>query len=47
MSGYLQRMFKQAGQVAPIKLPILELNPEHALVKKIKDLNSDVPHLSG
>ncbi len=41
MSGYLQRMLKQAGQAAPTKLPILELNPEHALVKKIEGLNAD------
>lgn len=38
MSGYLQRMLKQAGQNAPTSKPILELNPEHALVKKISEL---------
>ncbi|SDO65992.1 molecular chaperone HtpG [Ralstonia sp. 25mfcol4.1] len=38
MSGYLQRLLKQAGQKAPDAQPILELNPEHALVKKLRDL---------
>ncbi|MGH8854678.1 MAG: molecular chaperone HtpG, partial [Telluria sp.] len=38
MSGYLQRMLKQAGQKAPDAQPILELNPDHALVKKLRDL---------
>ena len=33
MSGYLQRMLKAAGQQAPASHPILEVNPEHALVK--------------
>src|ERR1700744_3119121 len=35
MSGYLQRMLKQAGQHAPQMQPILEVNPEHPLVKKL------------
>ena len=38
MSGYLQRLLKQAGQKAPGAQPILELNPEHALVKKLRDV---------
>jgi molecular chaperone HtpG len=38
MSGYLQRMLKQAGQNAPAAKPILELNPDHALVQKIAAL---------
>ncbi|MGY2486851.1 molecular chaperone HtpG [Cupriavidus sp. CP313] len=38
MSGYLQRLLKQAGQKAPDAQPILELNPEHALVHKLRDL---------
>ncbi|MFS8979637.1 molecular chaperone HtpG [Cupriavidus necator] len=38
MSGYLQRLLKQAGQKAPDAQPILELNPDHALVKKLRDL---------
>ncbi len=35
MSGHLARMLKQAGQSAPKSQPILEVNPEHALVKKM------------
>jgi molecular chaperone HtpG len=35
MSLQLQRMLKQAGQAAPEVEPILELNGEHALVKKL------------
>jgi molecular chaperone HtpG len=35
MSGYLQRMLKQAGQAAPQMQPILEVNPEHPLVKQL------------
>ncbi|TMS59599.1 molecular chaperone HtpG [Imbroritus primus] len=38
MSGYLQRMLKQAGQNAPAAKPILELNPEHVLVQKVAAL---------
>ncbi|SAK69171.1 heat shock protein 90 [Caballeronia pedi] len=38
MSGYLQRMLKAAGQNAPQAEPILEVNPEHPLVKA---LNAD------
>lgn len=41
MSGYLQRLLKQAGQKAPDAQPILELNPEHALVKKLRDLQGE------
>ena len=36
MSGYLQRMLKAAGQQAPTFHPILEVNPEHPLVKALK-----------
>ena len=35
MSSHLARMLKQAGQSAPKSLPILEINPEHALVKRL------------
>jgi molecular chaperone HtpG len=35
MSGHLARMLKQAGQSAPASQPILEVNPEHALVKRL------------
>jgi molecular chaperone HtpG len=36
MSSQLARMLKQMGQQAPEIKPILEINPEHALVKKLE-----------
>lgn len=36
MSAHLARMLKQAGQSAPAGKPILEVNPGHALVKKLE-----------
>jgi molecular chaperone HtpG len=36
MSGHLARLLKQAGQGAPATQPILEVNAEHALVKKAR-----------
>ncbi|HEX7687204.1 MAG TPA: molecular chaperone HtpG [Burkholderiaceae bacterium] len=36
MSAHLARLLKQAGQNAPDAKPILEVNPEHPLVKKIE-----------
>ncbi|WP_410211665.1 molecular chaperone HtpG [Aquirhabdus sp.] len=36
MSSQLARMLKQMGQQAPDVKPILEINPEHALVKKLE-----------
>ena len=41
MSAHLARMLKQAGQQAPKGLPILEVNAQHALVKRIE---SDTAH---
>ncbi|MGN6809063.1 MAG: molecular chaperone HtpG [Trinickia sp.] len=41
MSGYLQRMLKAAGQQAPEFHPILEVNPEHALVKQLSTEHGD------
>jgi len=35
MSGHLARLLKQAGQDALKSLPILEINPEHALVRRL------------
>jgi molecular chaperone HtpG len=35
MSGHLARLLKQAGQSAPVAKPTLEINAEHALVKKL------------
>jgi len=36
LSGHLARLLKQAGQNAPASLPTLEINAEHALVKKLE-----------
>ena len=36
MSGHLARLLKQAGQSAPASQPILEVNAEHALVKRLE-----------
>ncbi|MDR2324899.1 MAG: molecular chaperone HtpG [Acidovorax sp.] len=35
MSTQLARMLKQAGQAAPESKPVLEVNPEHPLIKKL------------
>jgi molecular chaperone HtpG len=35
MSLQLARLLKQAGQQAPDARPVLEVNPEHPLVKKL------------
>jgi molecular chaperone HtpG len=49
MSTQLARMLKQAGQTAPEVKPILEVNAEHALVKKLSgDANphfNDLAHI--
>ena len=36
MSGHLARLLKQAGQSAPTSQPTLEVNAEHALVKRLE-----------
>ncbi|MBR7779262.1 molecular chaperone HtpG [Undibacterium rugosum] len=36
LSGNLARMLKAAGQAAPESKPILEINPDHPLVQKLK-----------
>ena len=36
MSGHLARLLKAAGQKAPETKPILELNPQHPLVQRLK-----------
>jgi molecular chaperone HtpG len=41
LSPHLQRMLKAAGQAAPNVLPVLEINPEHALVKRIHSVTDD------
>lgn len=36
ISGHLERMLKQAGQTAPARKPILEINTSHPLVASLK-----------
>ena len=36
LSGNLARMLKAAGQAAPESKPILEINPDHPLLQKLK-----------
>ncbi|MBU0594809.1 MAG: molecular chaperone HtpG [Gammaproteobacteria bacterium] len=36
MSGNLERLLKAAGQNVPMTRPILEINPKHALVQRLK-----------
>lgn len=35
MSGHLARLLKQAGQAAPSSLPTLEINADHALIRRL------------
>src|SRR5690606_6545308 len=37
ISGHLERLLKQAGQPAPARKPILEINPQHPLVARLND----------
>ena len=41
MSRHLQRMLKGAGQKAPETKPVLELNPRHPLVERLKAESDD------
>ncbi len=40
MSGTLERLLKQAGQPVPNRQPILEINPDHPLVQRLKQQDS-------
>jgi molecular chaperone HtpG len=42
MSGHLERLLRQAGQKTPDRKPILEINPDHQLVKNIKSSGADI-----
>lgn len=37
MSGQMERMLRASGQHVPTQKPILELNPDHRMVKHLKD----------
>jgi molecular chaperone HtpG len=41
LSGNLARMLKAAGQQAPLTKPILEINPKHPVVLRIKNVEHD------
>jgi len=41
MTGHMQRIMQAAGQAFPASKPILELNPTHAVMLKIKEGNDD------
>ena len=41
MSGHMQRMLQAAGQAFPESKPILELNPDHALMAAVKAENDE------
>jgi molecular chaperone HtpG len=41
MSAHMARMMEQMGQAIPKQKPVLELNPEHSLVKKLDSLAND------
>ncbi len=41
MSDQMQKIMEAAGQYAPKAQPVLELNADHALVKKLHDLSDD------
>ncbi len=37
ISAHLERLLKQTGQNAPARKPILEINPEHPLLARVRD----------
>ena len=37
MSAHLERMLKAAGQNVPVSKPILEINPQHPIVQRLKE----------
>jgi len=41
MSGNMERILKQAGQDIPTVQPILEINPEHSLVKRLATIEDE------
>jgi len=46
MSQHLQRLLKAAGQSTPTMKPILELNPHHPLVQRLKPGDAQLPEWS-
>lgn len=37
----MQRILQAAGQNAPVSKPVFEINPEHALIKRLHDIQDD------
>lgn len=46
MSMQLARMLKQAGQPVPETKPVLEINAEHPLVKKLEGMDASTPQFN-
>jgi len=42
LSRRLEEMLKRAGEAVPGSLPVLELNPDHALVQRLRETPADV-----
>jgi len=42
LSRRLEEMLKRAGEAVPSSLPVLELNPDHALVQRLRETSADV-----
>ncbi|MFJ5444791.1 molecular chaperone HtpG [Methylobacillus methanolivorans] len=41
LSGNLERLLKAAGQKTPGNKPVLEINPDHSIVQRLKAVNDD------
>lgn len=41
MTGQMQRLLQAAGQTVPESKPILELNPEHAILLQLKEMSDE------
>ncbi|MFN2350061.1 MAG: molecular chaperone HtpG [Thioalkalivibrio sp.] len=41
MALYMQQLLRQAGQNVPTAKPVLEINPGHALIQKLRDVPED------
>ncbi len=46
MSAHLQRLLRASGQAAPASAPVLELNPQHPLVRRLQDAGADLAEWS-
>ena len=42
MTAHMARMMEQMGQSAPKQKPVLELNPDHVLVKKLESFEDEI-----